>query len=67
MNTAYTSLHRHEGTHKHSHALTQTFAALRPVVGVPSWTIAAFHGSRRVDACAFVVTAAVVFCALVEV
>ena len=44
-----------------------TFAALRPVVGIPSWAIATFHGSRRVHAFAFTVAAAVAFQALVHV
>ena len=39
----------------------QTFAALRTVVVIPSWAIAAFHSSRCVDAFAFAVAAAVVF------
>ena len=51
----------------HTHTHVQTFAALRPVVGVVSWAIATFHGSRRVDACAFAVTATVVLQAFVEV
>ena len=42
-------------------------AALRSVVDITSWAIVTFHGSHRVDAFAFVVTAAVVFQALVHV
>ena len=45
----------------------QTFAALRSIVGIPSWAIATFHGSQRVDALPFAVTPAVVFSALVYV
>ena len=45
----------------HKHTYTHTFAALRSVVGIPSWAIAAFHGSRRVNAFAFAVAAAIVF------
>ena len=41
-------------------AHTQTFAALRSVVDIPSWAIATFRGSRVVGACAFAVAAAVV-------
>ena len=71
--------HRHEGTlshayaqtqihtHTHTHTHIQTFAALRSVVDITSWAIVTFHGSHRVDAFAFVVTAAVVFQALVHV
>ena len=44
-----------------------TFAALNPVVDIPSCAIAALHGSHRVDAFAFAVTAAVIFQALVDV
>ena len=44
-----------------------TFAALRPVVGIPSWAIAAFHGSHRVHAFAFAVAAAIVLQAFVHV
>ena len=59
--------HTHTHTHRHTHTHTQTFAALRSVVDIPSWAIVTFHGSHRVDAFAFVVTAAVVFQALVHV
>ena len=45
----------------------RTFAALRPVVDIPRWAIATFHGSRRVHAFAFTVAAAVAFQALVHV
>ena len=58
-------MHRFADTKTHTHA--QTFAARRSVVGIPSWAILAFHGSRRVDAFAFAVTATVVFRALVHV
>ena len=54
-------------THTHTHTLTQTSAALRSVVDITSWAIATFHGSHRVDACAFAVAAAVVVQALVHV
>ena len=47
--------------------VTQTFAALRAVIGIPSWAIATFHGSHRVCACTFTVAAAVVALALVDV
>ena len=41
---------------------TQTFAALRPVVGIPSWAIAAYHDARHlIGAVAFAVTATVAF------
>ena len=53
-------------TFVHPHEVTQTFASLRTIIGIPSWAIAAFHGSRRVDAFAFAVAAAVVFQALVH-
>ena len=45
----------------------QTFAALRSIVGIPSWTITTFHAAQRVDALPFAVTPAVVFGALVYV
>ena len=51
-------MHRFADTKAYTHA--QTFAALRSVVGIPSWAILAFHGSLRVDAFAFAVTAPVV-------
>ena len=54
-------------THTHTHTQSLTFAALRSVVGIPSWAIATCHGSRRVGALAFAVTATVVFRALVHV
>ena len=41
-------------------AHTQTFAARRSVILIPSWAIATLEGSRRVVACAFAVAAAVV-------
>ena len=44
---------------------TQTFAALRPVIGIPSWAILTLEGSHRVSAFAFAVAAAVVARALV--
>ena len=47
--------------------VTQTFAALRSVVGIPSWAIAAFYGSHGVHAFAFAVTVTVAFQALVHV
>jgi len=47
-------------------ALVDVFAALRPVVGVASWAIATFRGSRVVGACALAVTAAVVIQAWVR-
>ena len=50
-----------------AHTHIQTFAALRSVVGIPSWAIFTLGGSRRVGACAFAVTAAVAFQALVHV
>ena len=43
----------------HTHTRTHAFAALLPVVGVASWAIATFRGSRVVGACAFAVAAAV--------
>ena len=58
-------MHRFADTKTHTHA--QTFAARRSVVGIPSRAILACHGSRRVDAFAFAVAAAVVFEALVDV
>ena len=48
-------------------AHTQTFAALRPVVGVASCAIFTLGGSRRVGAFACAVAAAVVFRALVDI
>ena len=45
----------------------QTFAALSAVVDIASGAIATRHGSHRVDAFAFVVTAAIVFQAVVNV
>ena len=48
-------------------AHTQTFAARRSVILIPSWAIATLEGSRRVVAFAFAVAAAVVFRALVDV
>ena len=47
--------------------MTQTFAALRAIVGEPSWAVATFHRSHRVHAFAFAVAAAVVFQALVHI
>ena len=47
--------------------VTQTFAALRSDVGIPSWAIAAFYRSHRVDAFTFAMAATVVFQALVHV
>ena len=58
-------LNRHEQAPQHK-TKTQTFAALRPVVGIPRWAIAAFYRSRRVDAFAFAVAAAIIFQALVH-
>ena len=55
----HTSIHQHEGT--------QTFAALRPVVDVPSWAILTLEGSHRVGALAFAVAAAVVRRAFIHV
>ena len=54
-------------TFVHQHEDTQTFAALRSVVDIPKWATAAFHGSNRVYAFAFAVTATVVFQALVDI
>ena len=51
----------------HIHTRTQRFAALCSVVGIPSWAILTFEGSRRVGAFTFAVTAAVVIRALVHV
>ena len=45
----------------------QTFAALGSIVVKPIWTIATFHGTRRVHALAVLVATAVVFRALVHV
>ena len=50
----------HTHTHTHTHTYKPTFATLRPVVEIPSWAIATCRGSHRVDASAFVVTAAVI-------
>ena len=47
--------------------VTQTFAALRSVVGIPSWAITAFYRSHGVHAFAFAVAAAVDFQTLVHV
>ena len=60
-------LKRHEQATQHIHSLTQTFAALSPVVDITRWAIAAFHGSLRVHAFAFAVTASVVLQALVNI
>ena len=49
------------------HPFTQTFAALRSVVGIPGWAILAFHGSKRVGAFARADAVAVVCRALVHV
>ena len=57
-----TEIYKHTHTHTHTHV--QTFGALRSVVGVASWAIATFHGSRRDDAFAFAVAAEVVARAL---
>ena len=59
----------HTRTYAHTYICThvQTFAALRPVVGVASWAIATLEGSHRVGAFAFAVAAAVVCRALVDV
>ena len=51
----------------HRHQRTQTFAALRSVVGIPTRAVATCHGSRRVYASAFAVAAAVSARALVHV
>ena len=48
-------------------AHTQTFAARRSVILIPSWAIFTLEGSHRVGACAFAVAAAVVSLALVGV
>ena len=53
-------------THTHTHTQSLTFAALCSVVGIPSWAIATFRGSRVVGACALAVTAAVVIQAWVR-
>ena len=43
----------HRFTHMTAHTHAQTFAALRSVVLIPSWAIAACRSPRRGDACAF--------------
>ena len=53
--------------HKLADIKTQTSAAFRPVVLIPSWAMVTLVGSHRVRAFAFVVTAAVFHRALVGV